>query len=390
MANERQLSSVLSEFARTMVTDFPIQAILDHLVERIVDVMPITAAGVTLISPGQEPRYVAASDESALRFEQLQTELGEGPVPAGPRERRAQSPCRTSDTTLGSRGSVPARSRPGSSGCSPSPCDTARVAGRARSVPTTPGALGIRSMDAAQTLADVAAAYLLNAQARADLQRVVGEVRTRLALHDPLTGLPNRVLLLERLDHAVQRARRTGSLAAVLFVDLDDFKSVNDHHGHSVGDALLVMVAEPPALDGSPRRHPRRMSGDEFVVLCEDLDGHEEAHTIARRVGESLEAAFEIDGIAATVTASVGLHSRPGIELSVDLLRDADAAMYRAKRSGGGQHEVLDLRTAADDAPLERRDLGRAIGDEKEQRRSAAPSGRAASTAADLPRRRRA
>ena len=79
MANERQLSSVLSEFARTMVTDFPIQAILDHLVERIVDVMPITAAGVTLISPGQEPRYVAASDDSALRFEQLQTELGEGP-----------------------------------------------------------------------------------------------------------------------------------------------------------------------------------------------------------------------------------------------------------------------------------------------------------------------
>src|ERR1700732_568446 len=79
MPSEQQLSEVLREFARTMVTDFPIQGILDHLVKRIVDVLPITAAGVTLISPGRDPRYVAASDESALRFEQLQTELGEGP-----------------------------------------------------------------------------------------------------------------------------------------------------------------------------------------------------------------------------------------------------------------------------------------------------------------------
>src|ERR1700722_2389772 len=78
MARE-QLADVLSEFARTMVTDFPIQGILDHLVERIVDVLPVTAAGVTLIEPGLEPRYVAASDPSALRYEMLQTELGEGP-----------------------------------------------------------------------------------------------------------------------------------------------------------------------------------------------------------------------------------------------------------------------------------------------------------------------
>src|SRR5688500_14343099 len=79
MPGDKQLSDVLSEFARTMVTDFPIQAILDHLVERIVDVLPITGAGVTLISPGSNPRYVAASNAAALRFEELQTELAEGP-----------------------------------------------------------------------------------------------------------------------------------------------------------------------------------------------------------------------------------------------------------------------------------------------------------------------
>src|SRR5580700_4441711 len=74
-----ELSDVLTEFARTMVTNFPIQGILDHLVKRIVDVMPVSAAGVTLISPGVEPRYVAASDDAALRYEKLQSEVGEGP-----------------------------------------------------------------------------------------------------------------------------------------------------------------------------------------------------------------------------------------------------------------------------------------------------------------------
>ena len=84
-----QLSGVLSEFARTMVTDFPIQGILDHLVERIVEIMPVTGAGVTLIAPDRQPRYIAASDPSALRFEKLQTETGRGSVPGGLSDRRS-------------------------------------------------------------------------------------------------------------------------------------------------------------------------------------------------------------------------------------------------------------------------------------------------------------
>jgi hypothetical protein len=83
MPSEKKLSEVLSEFAHTLLTDVPIQAILDHLVERIVEVMPITSAGVTLIAPGMSPEYVAASDEAALRYERLQSELGEGPCPRG-------------------------------------------------------------------------------------------------------------------------------------------------------------------------------------------------------------------------------------------------------------------------------------------------------------------
>ena len=163
-----QLSEVLSEFARTMVTDFPIQAILDHLVERIVEIMPITAAGVTLISPGVEPRYIAASNDAALQYEKLQTELGEGPCLAaydtGKRFR-----CPTCGTKTGSRCSSPGRrGRPGRGVHLPAP-SWCQPIGALDLYRDTPGELDADAMAAAQTLADVATAYLVNAQARADL-----------------------------------------------------------------------------------------------------------------------------------------------------------------------------------------------------------------------------
>jgi GAF domain-containing protein len=243
MPSEKELSDVLAEFARNMVTDFPIQAILDRLVERIVDVLPITAAGVTIISPGARPRYVAASDHNAMKYEHLQTELREGPCVLAYQSGDAVT---VADLRYEDRfpSFVPRALESGLAAVFTFPLRHGDVQlGALDLYRDTPGKMSGAAMSAAQTLADVAAAYLLNAQARDDLQD--SSERSRMsALHDGLTGLPNRVLLLERLDHALLRSRRSGKDMALIFVDLDNFKAVNDTHGHGIGDELLVAVGE--------------------------------------------------------------------------------------------------------------------------------------------------
>ena len=127
------------------------------------------------------------------------------------------------------------------------------------------------SLCPAQTLADVVAAYLLNAQAREEALETSDRFHHN-ARHDPLTGLPNRVMFQYRLEHAGQRAQRSNTNAAVLFADLDRFKQVNDTHGQQVGDELLFAVAQRLAALVRPGDTLARVSGDEFVFLCEDLD----------------------------------------------------------------------------------------------------------------------
>ncbi|MEA2500556.1 MAG: hypothetical protein QOD01_667, partial [Actinomycetota bacterium] len=357
MPSEQQLSEVLSEFARTMVTNFPIQGILDHLVKRIVEVLPISAAGVTLISPGTDPRYVAASDESALRFEKLQTELGEGPCLAAYQTGEAVAVADLRDEPRFPK-FTPRALEEGLVAVFTFPlCKGAERLGALDLYRNTPGLLDDAAMSAAQTLADVAAAYLLNAQARVELEDS-SERSHESAMHDALTGLPNRTLFLERLDHAVRRGRRSGKMAAVLFADLDRFKLVNDLHGHSAGDELLVTVAERLTGVLRPGDTLARLSGDEFVILCEDLDEPAQVDVIAARIGIAVGAPIVLSGIEMDITASVGIaFSGPGDELSEQLLQDADTAMYQAKRKGGARHQIVDLREqklAAQRASLER------------------------------------
>jgi diguanylate cyclase (GGDEF)-like protein len=350
MVHEDKLSSVLAEFARTMITDFPIQAILNTLVERMVDVLAVTGAGVTLISPGIAPRYVAASDAAALRFEQLQTELGQGPcLLAYETGEPVTVPDLALDELFPQFG--PAALEAGMRAVFTFPLRHGQ--GRLGALDLyrdTPGSLDEQEMAAAQILADVAAAYLINAEARQQALDVSDRFRVS-SLHDPLTGLPNRLLLGQRLEHLALRAQRTHATAAVLFIDLDKFKRVNDTHGHGVGDQLLVAVGKRLEAVVRPGDTLARVAGDEFVILCEDVGDAGDAETLAGRIQSTLLPPFEAGDVTLAVTASVGIaYAGPGQSVTAQLLKDADTAMYQAKHRGGGVHQVIDLREAKEAA----------------------------------------
>lgn len=365
MPSEEQLSSILREFAHTMVTDFPIQAILDHLVRRITSVLPITAAGVTLISPGSGPRYVAASNEAALRFERLQEELAEGPcLTAHGSGEPVAIPDLRADTRFPAFGPRALEAGLGAVFTFPL-CAGERVLGALDLYRATPGSLNEASNVAAVTLSDVVGAYLLNAEAREELKDSAERFR-RQALHDDLTGLPNRAQFLEHLEHAVDRAGGPGSVLAVFFCDIDRFKLVNDLHGHLVGDELLVAVGQRLAGLLRPGDTLSRMASDEFVLLCEGLEGPAAVEAIAAQLDAAWALPFVLSTATVEITASVGVAatSPGGDELPSQLLQDADAAMYQAKRGGGGRHQPLDLQEqdlAVQRTGLER-DLQGAVG----------------------------
>ena len=190
------------------------------------------------------------------------------------------------------------------------------------------------------------------------------------ATHDPLTGLPNRALFLDRLAMALGRAERLPAAAGVLLFDLDRFKVVNDSLGHAAGDRLLVEVADRLRQIVRPGDTVARLGGDEFIMLCEALNGEIDAIGIADRVAEALSGTFAIDEAEVTVAASVGIAvaSGPGRD-PASLVRDADAAMYRAKERGRNRWELFDegLRTRAVQRLSMETDLRRAI--EREQLR---------------------
>ena len=187
------------------------------------------------------------------------------------------------------------------------------------------------------------------AETNAQLQREIAERReleeqlTHQAFHDPLTGLPNRALFFDRLELALERARRRDVEVAVLFMDLDDFKVINDSLGHEVGDQVLLAVVERLENCMLAEETLARFGGDEFTVLLEDVSGPSDAARVAERIGGALRAPFVLRGRERFITTSVGISfggrggERPG-----DLLRNADLAMYQAKARGRNRHAVFE------------------------------------------------
>jgi diguanylate cyclase (GGDEF)-like protein/PAS domain S-box-containing protein len=163
------------------------------------------------------------------------------------------------------------------------------------------------------------------------------------ALRDPLTRLPNRLLLMDRARQALSRLQRGGGVVALLFVDLDRFKAVNDNFGHDVGDRLLIAVAERLAEMMRDSDTVARLGGDEFVILGEEIDSDGEALSLAERVVATLKEPFVVGSVEATMHASVGVSVARDQDADPEaMLREADIAMYRAKRAGGRRPEMFD------------------------------------------------
>jgi diguanylate cyclase (GGDEF)-like protein/PAS domain S-box-containing protein len=174
-------------------------------------------------------------------------------------------------------------------------------------------------------------------------RRVLEEQLRHQAFHDPLSGLPNRALFMDRLEHAFVRANRRGDKIAVLFTDLDNFKVINDSLGHEVGDQLLVAVAERLKDCLRPEDTAARLGGDEFTILIEAVDSVSDAARVAERIAEILQPPFALDQHVVFSTTSIGIAlSSPLQKQPADLLRHADLALYRAKHKGKARYEVFE------------------------------------------------
>ncbi len=206
---------------------------------------------------------------------------------------------------------------------------------------------------AVRAVAEGAQDYLVKGQAggplvlralRYAVERKQTELQlAELALTDALTGLPNRIRLMDRVAHALDRTTRTRAIVALLFLDLDRFKIVNDSLGHAAGDRLLYAVAERLRRAVRPGDTIARFGGDEFVVLCEDLNGPGEAEIVVGRIHAALETPVSLEGHEIVPSASIGVAvSRTPDDSPDRLLRDADAAMYRAKAEGRGHVHFAD------------------------------------------------
>ena len=183
------------------------------------------------------------------------------------------------------------------------------------------------------------------------LGRVVERARSQVALahqamHDSLTGLPNRTLFLDRLTHAVRGLGRDRSHLAVLFIDLDNFKLINDSLGHDVGDKVLVTTAQRLVQAMRKGDTAARFGGDEFIILCDRLSSEDAVGDIADRLLGVLTEPIRLDGAATTVVnGSLGIVIASSSDARAeDLIRDADAAMYRAKEEGRGRFHIFDAR----------------------------------------------
>ncbi|WP_432483668.1 putative bifunctional diguanylate cyclase/phosphodiesterase [Kineococcus esterisolvens] len=333
----RALLDAVAELAAAATGQFTPDDLLRRLAHVAAQQLAVDGIGVMIVEDGAA-RFVHADHDAVDAVERLQQLMQEGPC-RDAADSRADvvvedlgDPAQTAwpefvgralELGLGSVVAVPLLSRGRTWGV----LDLYRH----RAGPWTAEDLG-----AAHLLAHVAVSYLVMAADRDEARRAQQELAHR-STHDPLTGLPNRTLLFDRLEHALRTARRHHRVVAVFFIDLDRFKAVNDTFGHAAGDTVLATAATRMAAALRAEDTLARLSGDEFVVLCEDLPRGEPAElaqhvdAVTSRLRRALAQPLRIGGVELIVRASAGVALSDEHRSADDLLADADEAMYRAK-----------------------------------------------------------
>ena len=336
MVDQGALVAVFVDFARTATDGFEVEDMLRHLAEAAGRVLTVDGAGVMVLREGRS-RFVHASNQRVDTLERLQDVLQQGPCGEAMATRQPVIVEDLAQTILWPQFSRRALRLGLRSVLSVPLIARGQVWGSLDLVRSAPGSYSPDDLAAAGTLADVATSYVVIGADR-DAAIVLQESMTYRAMHDELTGLPNRALLFDRLSHAMVSARRRKSPLALLFIDLDGFKAINDTLGHGAGDALLVEVAE--RLTSVLRQDDTlaRLSGDEFVIVCENLSDSDEGATTAigaliERVEEAFSKPVRLGDALLSISASIGsVAATPDHQDAEDLLRAADHDMYRVKR----------------------------------------------------------
>jgi diguanylate cyclase (GGDEF)-like protein len=339
------LTWAVGELAELSTQEFDVDQLLRRLCEVAVQALAVDGVGVMRTDPNSATRFVHASDPPLARLEQLQETLQEGPcrdavatrgvITAGSIADMQWSAFQDLATDLGVQAvlALPMIS-------------SGRTFGTLDLFWRSPHQPDTEDRAAAQLLANVAASYLAMIQDRAQARHAEAQLIHR-ALHDQLTGLPNRSLMQELIQHALIASTRKGTLVAVLFIDLDRFKPVNDTYGHQVGDEVLQVLAH--RMRGAVRSGDivGRLSGDEFLVLCDDLaarrDPLENLNRLGHRIRQCIAEPLQLPGVTVPiqVTASIGVAVTADNPTAAELIRSADLAMYEAKTIGGRDDVVV-------------------------------------------------
>ena len=345
-----ELTWAVGELAELSTDDFDVDQLLRRLCEVAARSLPVDGVGVMKTGPDDASRFVHASDPPFKDLEELQETLQEGPCRDAVDSGQMVTAVSVADMRWPAFADVAAKIGIHAVLAVPM-ISRGHIYGILDLYWRQEHTVSGDDRAAAQLLANVAVSYLSMARDRQQARAAQDQLAHQV-LHDQLTGLPLRALMEELIAHALSASSRNGTLVAVLFVDLDRFKDINDTHGHQVGDDVLQIVARRMQDAVRAGDTVGRISGDEFIVSCEGINPADGAslatvvgaltavgHRIGARIAEPIE--LRHTGTSITITASIGIAVTTDQPTPAELIHTADQAMYQAKTAGRNRVATL-------------------------------------------------